>query len=124
MGASVDLWLLYGFPVTHTTLQVPTKLGDRAPTLHDWFEQWMKEYPNSSVEIGNYGWMGSNRVVPFIGVKVGNECNLREAEFPGTRLGTTLDWIKPPDEMTLLKEFQVALGCTEDIGFYMMLHIG
>lgn len=131
MSTSYDLWLMYGFPVTHTTLTVPTRLGERAPTLSDWVDEWKANHPDSLVVLNHFGWLNDDqyRDVPFIGVQIGSERDIRRGEIPGTRLGGSLSWGDPDaEEDAGLREIQRVLGCAEDpefsIGFYMMLRAG
>lgn len=131
MSTSYDLWLMYGFPVTHTTLLIPTKLGKRAPSLYDWFVEWRDEHPDTQVMLDHFGWLNddSYKDVPFIGVPIGSEKDIRRGEIPGTLFGSTPGWIEPPtDEDEALLWLQETLGCDGDdrysIGFYMMLKAG
>lgn len=124
MGAGYHLHLVYGFPVTHTKLEVPTRLGQTAPSLFDWFEVWRRDHPDSMLCCQHFGWM-SKDPVPFIGVPVASERNIGEAEVPGARIGAHADWIKvPEDEKPFLESLRTTLGCDEPIGFYMMLQVG
>jgi len=131
MSTSYDLWLMYGFPVTHTTLTVPTRLGERAPTLGDWVDEWKADHPDSLVGLNHFGWLNDDQYmdVPFIGVEIRSKRDIRRGEIPGTRLGGSLSLGDPAaEEDASLRELQRVLGCAEDtvyaIGFYMMLRAG
>jgi len=128
MSTSYDLWMMYGFPVTDMTLKIPTPPGGTAPSLREWFEETQEKRKDGGnlVCLEYFGWMGGNRAVPFIGIKVASENGIDEAEVPGASLGKEPKlWLKPPkEEDPIIEMYRRKLGCTEDIGFYLMLRAG
>jgi len=129
MSTRYDLWMMYGFPITAMTLKIPTSPGETAPTLREWFDETKKKIitkDGDSVCLEYFGWMNGSRAVPFIGVDVASENNIGEAEVPGTSLGKEPgSWLKPPTrQIPIIEMYRKRLGCTENVGFYLMLRAG
>jgi len=92
MSYSYDVSAIYGFPAGNVEVSIPTKLGERAPHLHDWLKgqpEWQAA-TKLGIDIHFLGQPNGGNSVPFIGLEI---ADARDC----TRVFKPFAWFDPTD---------------------------
>lgn len=128
MGTNHNLLLMYGFFVHDPDIRIPTRLGESAPTLREFFETLKVEHNVSErIELLHAGRM-SNDPVPFIGIVIERANDVLRSdtsalEMPRNRVNSEFYRENLSVDEEHLSWLRKQLGCQGDIRTYVLLEI-